>query len=137
MAEKKKSPRGSEFWQILFPTLVGAVLLLALGVWFGLSGSTGSLSRFAEISTVLLAVPMYIAALLFAYVLVELIRLVNKLIWGVPSITGQVQEILGKIRDGAALVSRSLARLVIEPAAILGIFQRKRDHRDPDIKLND
>ena len=137
MAEKKKSPRGSDFWQIIFPTLAGAVLLLALGVWFGLTGSTGNLSRFAEISTVLLAVPVYIATLLFAFVLVELIRLVSKLIRGIPPITGQVQEILGRIQEGAALGTRFLARLVIEPAAILAIFQRKRDRQDPEIKLND
>jgi len=137
MAEKKKSPRGSDFWQILFPTIVGAVLLVALGVWFGITGSTESLSRFAEISTVLLTIPVYIAALLFALVLVGLIFLASKLIQGIPSITGRVLQVLDKIQDGAAQVSRFLARLVIEPTAILAIFQRKRDRRDPDIKLND
>ena len=137
MAEKKKSSRGSEFWQILFPTIVGAVLLLALGVWFGITGSKGNLSRFAEISTVLLTIPVYIATLLFALILVGLIFIVSKLIQGIPSITGPVIQILDKIRDGAAQGTRSLARLVIEPTAILAIFQRKRDRRDPDIKLND
>lgn len=137
MAEKKKSPRGSEFWQILFPTLVGAVLILALGIWFGLTGSTGSLSRFAEISTVLLAIPVYIGSLLFALLLVGMIYLVSQLIKGIPTITGRVLEVLDKIRVGAARGSRSLTRLVIEPIAILGIFRRGTEHQDPEIKLND
>jgi hypothetical protein len=137
MAEKKKSPRGSEFWQILFPTLVGAAMILALGIWFGITGSTGNLSRFAEISTVLLAIPVYIAALLFALVLVGLIYLVTRLIQGVPGITGRVLQFLDKIRNGAVQGSQSIARLVIEPVAILAIFQRNKGNRDPDINLNE
>jgi hypothetical protein len=137
MAEKKESPRGSDFWQIIFPTLVGAVLILSLGVWFGLTGSSANHSRFAEISTALLAIPVYIAALFFGAVLVGLIFLVGKMIQVIPPITGQVLEILNKIQDGAVLGSQSLARLVIEPAAILAIFQRKRERQDPEIKLTD
>ncbi len=137
MAEKKKSPRGSDFWQILFPTLMGAALILILGIWFGVTGSTGSLSRFAEISTVLLAVPVYLAALIFAFVLVGLIYLVSKLIQGVPAFTGRAYDLLDRIRGGAQRGSRSLARLVIEPAAVMAIFQRKADRQDPENKLYD
>lgn len=137
MAEKKRAPRGSEFWQIIFPTLVGAVLLLAVGVWFGLTGSSGNLARFAQISTALLAIPVYIVALLLGLVLVGLILLIGKLIQVIPSLTGWVLEYLGKIQKGAKLGTRSLARLIIEPIALLAIFQRKSDQKDQDIKLND
>ena len=137
MAEKKKSPRGSEFWQILFPALLGAAMILAFGIWFGITGSTVSLSRFAEISTVLLAIPVYIAALLFGLVLVGLIYLINRLIQGVHGINERVLPFLDKIRKGAVQGSQSLARLVIEPLAIMAILQRKKGHRDPEIKLND
>jgi hypothetical protein len=137
MAEKKKASRGSEFWQIIFPTLVGAVLLLALGFWFGLTGSTGSLSRFAQISTALLAIPVYIAALLFGLLMVGLILLVGKLIQVIPALTGWALEFLGKIQKGAKQGTRSLARLVIEPTAMLAIFQRKSEKKDQEIKLND
>ena len=137
MAEKKKSPRGSEFWQIIFPVLVGVGLILSLGVWFGFTGSTMNLSRFAEISIVLLAIPIYIAALVLGIVLVGLIYLVGKMIQGVPPITGRVLEILDRIKKGAVLGTRSLARVVIEPTAILAIFQRKPDRQDPEIKITD
>lgn len=137
MARKKKSPRGSEFWQIIFPTLVGAGLILAFGIWFGLTGSSGNISRFAQISTVLLAIPVYITSLLFGLVMVGLIILIGKLIKGIRPITEKVLDILDKLQDGAKQGTRSLVRLVIEPAAILAIFQRKPDQQGQEIKLND
>jgi len=137
MAEKKPSHEGSPFWQILFPTLVSAALLIALGCWFGLTASAGNTSRFAEISTVLLTIPVYIAALLFGLILVGMIYLVIKLTQGIPQITGWILELLEKIHAGVEVGTRSLARLVIEPAAFLAVFQRKRDSHDPKIKLND
>ena len=112
-------------------------MLLALGLWLGLTGSTGNLSRFAQISTALLAIPVYIAALLFGLVMVGLILLVGKLIEVIPTLTGWVLEFLEKIQKGAKLGTRSLAKLVIEPTALLAIFRRKSDRRDQEIKLND
>ena len=109
-------------------------MILAFGIWFGITGSTGSLSRFAEISTVLLAIPVYIAALVFALVLVGLIYLINRLIQGVAGINGRVLPFLDKIRNGAVQGSQSLAKLVIEPLAIMAILQRKKGHRDQEIK---
>ena len=137
MVEKKKSPRGSAFWQITFPALVGTLLVLALGIWFGLTGSDGSISRFAEISTVLLAIPVYLFSLLIGLLLVGLVYLVGRLIQGIPPMTDRLVTILEKVQDGAKQGSRSLARLVIEPAAMLAIFQRKRGKPDPEIRLND
>lgn len=137
MAAKKKPPQGSEFWQIIFPTLVGAVAILFLGIWFGLTGTSGNLARFAEISTVLLVIPAALTALLFGLILFGLIYLVGRLIQGVPPITEKILALLEKIRDGAKLSTRSVARLVIEPAAALAIFQPKKKRQDSDISLND
>lgn len=137
MAEKKKYPRGSDFWQILFPVLLATVVILALGIWFGLTGSSGNLSRFAEISTVLLAVPVYIVSLLFGLVLAGLIYLVVKLMRAIPPVTGRILQVLDRIQDGASRGTRSLARLVIEPIAIMSIFRRKRDRPSSEIKLKD
>ncbi len=137
MAEKKNPSEGSEFWQIIFPTLVGTLLMLVLGIWFGLTGSTGSLSRFAQISTAMLAIPVFFAALLFGLVMVGLIYLVDKLMKGIPTITGRVFEVLDKIQEGAVKGSRSLARLVIEPTSLFAIFRCKVDQQDQEIKLKD
>lgn len=137
MAAKKKPPQGSEFWQIIFPALVGAVVILSLGLWFGLTGTSGNLARFAEISTVLLVIPVVFVTLLFGLLLFGLIYLVGRLIQGVPPITEWILLLLEKIRDGAKLGTKSVARLVIEPAAALAIFQPKKKRQAPDISLND
>ena len=137
MSAKKKSPQGSEFWQIIFPTLLSAVLIFGLGIWFGIGGSTGNLARFAEISTVLLVVPTGLAALLLGLLLGGAAYLIGRLIEGIPPLTGKVVEFLEKIRAGAKQVSSSAARLVIEPAAALAIFKPKRDRQEPEIPLND
>ena len=137
MAAKKKPPQGSEFWQIIFPTLVGAVVILSLGLWFGLTGTSGNLARFAEISTVLLVIPVVLGTLLIGLLLFGLIYLVGRLIQGVPPITERILILLEKIRDGAKLGTKSVAKIVIEPAAALAIFQPKKKRQDPDISLND
>ena len=137
MAEKRKSPQGSEFWQIIFPTLVGATMIFGLGIWFGITGSTGSLARFAEISTVLLVVPTGLAVLLMGLLLGGAAYLFGRLIEGIPPLTGKVLDFLEKIRAGVKQVSSAAARLVIEPAAVLAIFKPRRGRQDPEIPLND
>lgn len=135
MADKKKTPQGSEFWQIIFPTLVGAGLILAVGIWFGLTGTTGNLARFAEISTVLLVIPVGLAAILFGLLLGGLAYLIGRLIEGIPPLTGKVLGLLEQVQDGAKKASSTAARLVIEPAAALARFKPRRDRKDPKISL--
>lgn len=137
MAENKDHPRGSERWQVLFPTILTAVLLLILGIWLGATAGSGSLSRFAEISTVLLAISVLLINLLIGLVLVRLISLVGKLIEGVHSLAKRVLDFSDRVQDIVRRGSRSLARLVIEPAAILGIFQRNADRQGQEIKIKD
>lgn len=137
MAEKRKSPRGSEFWQILFPTLIGAVLTLTVGIWFGVTGTSGNLNRFAEISTVLLVIPVLLAALIFGLLLGGSAYLIGRLIKGIPPLAEKVLGLLDKVRQGAKQASSAAASLVIEPLAALAIFRPKRDRQDPDISLND
>jgi hypothetical protein len=137
MVAKKKPPQGSEFWQIIFPTVVGAMVVLSLGIWFGLTGTSGNLARFAEISTVLLIIPVVLAALLFGLLLFGLTYLVGRLITGIPPLTERILKLLEKIREGTTKATRSAASLVIEPAALLAIFRPKQKHQDSEISLND
>ena len=111
--------------------------MLALGIWFGLTGSAGNISRFAQISTVLLSIPVFIASLVFGLVLVGLIYLVGRLLRGIPPVAERLLHFLDRIRDTAERGSRSVAKLVIEPAARLAVFQRKSDRPVEEIKLND
>ena len=111
--------------------------MLALGIWFGVTGSSGNISRFAQISTVLLAIPVFIASLVFGLMLVGLIYLVGRLHQGIPPIAERLLHLLDRIRDTAVRGSRSVAKLVIEPSAKFAIFKRKPDHPVEEIKLND
>ncbi len=137
MVEKKKSPAGSGFWQIVFPASVSALLVILLGGWFVISTSPGNLSRFAEISTVLLVVPVYIIALVFALLLVGLIYLVGRVRELIPRATGPVLRLLERTRQIAGAVSRNAAGLIIIPTSLLAGFRRKNPPTDQEIKIND
>ena len=124
MAEKKKAPAGSSFWQIIFPTIIGTLLLLMVGIWVILSTSPGNISRFAEISTVLLVIPVLFSSLLLVLLLGALIVLVVKIIQGLPTITEWILDKLELIQKGVRVVSESAAGPVIRPAALLAGIRR-------------
>jgi predicted PurR-regulated permease PerM len=137
MAEKKKPPAGSSFWQILVPMLLAALLAVLLGAWFAVYSSPGNLSRFAEISTVLLVIPVFFAALVFALLLVGLIYLVQWMMDWIPRATGPILEALQKVREIASRISGLSARVVIEPAAFLAGIRRKKRPPDREISLTE
>jgi len=129
MAEKKKSSRGSEFWQIIFPALAGLILIGLLCAWVVVSASPGSLSRLAEISTVLLVLPIILVSSLAFLLLGGLIYLVQRLIQAIPPLTGKAVDFLRKIQSGIRGVADFIVKPVIQPSALLtgmrSIFSRK------------
>ncbi|MFN2111799.1 MAG: hypothetical protein ACK2TT_01645 [Anaerolineales bacterium] len=137
MVEKKKQPAGSNFWQVIFPTSLGAVLVILIGAWFVFYSSSGNVSRFAEISTVLLVIPVYIIALVVGLVLVGLIYLVTRIMGWIPGAADPILKALDKIRQGASLLSKTSARVVIEPASWAAGIRRKKPPTDREIKLSD
>jgi len=124
MAEKKKTPAGSFFWQIIFPTLIGTLLLLLLGIWIILYTSPGNVSRFADISTVLLVIPVLFSSLLVMLLLGALIALVIKIIQGLPSITGWILDKLEWVQKSVQAISEIAAVPVVRPAALLAGIRR-------------
>ena len=124
MAEKKKAPAGSTFWQIIFPTLIGTLLLLLVGIWVILYTNPGNISRFAEISTVLLVIPVLFSSLMVMLLLGALIVLVLKIIQGLPTITGWILDKLERVQKGVRAVSENAAVPVIRPAALLAGIRR-------------
>jgi hypothetical protein len=52
MAEKKESPAGSSFWQIIFPAIAGTILILLVCVWVASGVGPGNISRFAELDKI-------------------------------------------------------------------------------------
>ena len=131
MTEKKKTARGSGFWQIIFPALVGLILVGLLCTWIVISVSPGKISRFAEISTVLLVIPVIFFSLFTFILLGLLIYLVQRMIQVIPPFTAQVVEFLEKVQEFAHNFSESIVKPVIQPTSvILGIrnlFSKKKN----------
>jgi hypothetical protein len=136
MAEKKKAPAGSFFWQIIFPTLIGTLLILFVGIWVILYTSSGNISRFAEVSTVLLVIPVLFSSLLLMLLLVALIILVIKIIQGLPSITGWILDKLEWVQKGVQTVSENAVVPVVRPAALLAGIRRIFSKDNSDIQVD-
>jgi len=131
MAEKKLTPKGSEFWQIFFPALIGLILVGLLCTWIVLSVSPGNITRFSEISTVLLVIPVLFFSL-FSFVLLGLlIYLVERLIRVIPPFTIQVVEILDKVQEFVHNISETIVKPIIQPTstitAIRNIFSKRNN----------
>lgn len=128
MAEKKGPPAGSSFWQIIFPALFFAVLIILVGVLVVMRLGEDELGRFAEISTVLIILPVIISSLLFFVIFGAGIYLVTRVMQGIPPLTTRILEFLDKIKDVVKKVSRFIVQPVIRPSALLGglrnIFSR-------------
>ena len=136
MDEKKKNPAGSFFWQVIFPTTLGVLLVAFLGVWVVLEVSPGNISRFAEISTVLLVIPYLGGSLLGGLFLAALVALTIKIINGVPTITGKILDILEQIRIYIKKVSEFAVAPVIRPAGFLAGLKRIFARDDSEIQID-
>lgn len=130
MAEKRESLAGSSFWQIIFPAVVGIILVLLICVWIVVGVGAGNISRFAELSTVLLILPVLFFSLIILVTLGACVFLSVRMIRGLPSITCRILEFFDKIRDGARRFSEIIVQPVIQPAAYLkgfrSIFSKKK-----------
>ena len=119
MTEKKKNSRGSDIWQIFFPALVGLILIGTLCAWVVVGVSPGYISRFAEISTVLLVIPVLISAIFILLLLGLLIYLVQRLIQVIPPFTTRVVKFLEKIQEVVQKISDVIVKPVIQPASVI------------------
>jgi hypothetical protein len=130
MAEKKESPAGSSFWQIIFPAAAGTIFVLLICIWVASGVEAGNISRFAELSTVLLILPVLFFSLIILVVLGACVFLSVRMIRGLPPITSRIVEFLDKIRDGVSKFSEIIVQPVIQPTAYLkgfrAIFSREK-----------
>ena len=130
MAEKKESSAGSSFWQIIFPAAAGTIFILLICIWVASGVGAGNISRFAELSTVLLILPVLFFSLIILVVLSAFVVLSVRTIRGLPPITSRIVEFLDKIRDGVSRFSEIIVQPVIRPSAYLkgfrSIFTREK-----------
>jgi uncharacterized protein YneF (UPF0154 family) len=119
MDKEKKRSRGSEFWQIIFPAFIGLILIGLLCALVVVGVNPVEITRFAEISTVLLVIPVVIISLLSFVILGLFIYLVQRLIIGIPPISTQILDFLDQIRTTVQKISDKIIQQVINPAAII------------------
>jgi len=136
MEKKKEHAVGSGFWQIIFPTIVGTIVILLVCVWVVIGVGVGNITRFAELSTVLLVIPVFFFLLIVMFVLGASIYLVVRLMHGLPSITSRILEFLEKIRDGVGKISDFVVKPVIQPTAILRGIKEVLPKRNPGTRSN-
>ena len=130
MVEENKGNRGSEFWQIIFPALVGLILIGLICAWVVISGTDSEVTRFAEISTVLLVIPVLIFSVLGLLLMGLLIYAVQRLIISIPPISKIILEFVENIRVWMEDLSELIIKPVTGPVAFLtglrNLFSRKR-----------
>jgi hypothetical protein len=136
MEEKKKTPTGSIFWQIVFPTLLGTLLLLLAAGMIVLKASPGNTSRFAEISTVLLVLPVMFSSILVMLLLGGAIALVLKVIHGLPSITGWILEKIELIQKIVTRISKSATVPIVRPATLMAGLGRIFSKGKPRVQID-
>lgn len=119
MAEKKKASRGSEIWQIFFPALVGLILVGLICAWIVIGVSPGNISRFAEISTVLLVIPVLFFSLFTLILLGLLVYLIQRLILVIPPFTTRVVEFLERIQEAVQNISERIIKPFSQPASVI------------------
>ena len=141
MKENQKQSAGSFFLQITFPLLAGTAAVIALGVWVVIGVGGAGISRWAEISTVLLVIPVLIFSLIPLAVIAGLAAGISWLIRNIPQITIRVQEALQTVQETASRISSLAVEPVIWPrsswAGLKSIFQRNppQSHND-EIPIN-
>ena len=123
MVKKKETPAGSSFWQIIFPAAAGTIFILLICIWVASGVGAGNISRFAELSTVLLILPVLFFSLIILVVLSAFVVLSVKMIRGLPPITSRIVEFLDKIRHGVSKFSEIIVQPVIQPTAYLMGFK--------------
>jgi len=96
-----KKHRVEVFWQITFPLILGALVILGLAAWTIYAATVGfSIRKTADISLVFLIIP---AMIMFLIPLVILFGMVYGVKWLNKNTAGfmlRVQDVVNQVRDG-------------------------------------
>lgn len=130
MADQKRTSRGSEFWQIIFPGLLGLILIGLAGAWIVIGPVSADLSRLAEISTILLTIPILLISLAGFLLFGLAIYLVQRLILAIPPLTTRVAGWLDKVQQGVKRVAGWVVKPIIRPSTWLAGVQFLITRRD-------
>ena len=108
--------------------------MTALTVWIILTASQAAISRVAEISTVLLVIPVLIAALIPLAILGAMVFGLSCLNRNLPVVTGWIQKRVAVLTNVLSRISNLAVEPVIRPLSIISglssLFQTRGARRD-------
>ena len=115
-------------WQILVPIIIAFILVIAASVAVAV-GSNASVSRWADISTIWILIPVMISAFIFLVILGAVIYGMAKLLDITPiytqKLTGLIYFVEQKIKDVADASTKPIFFVGELAASIKSIFQQK------------
>lgn len=118
-------------WKIIFPVVLSSVLCIGLIVLIGFAtfGGGGDVQRWADISTMWIALPTMLGMLIVLALLVGIIYLLAKLLHVTPNYTVIVQDFFYKVegyaRRGADAVANQIISINSIGASIGRFFGQK------------
>ena len=123
-----RNHRRQSFWQILFPFIVIALLVIAAGV-LAVVGGASQARVWADVSLIWLVVPILIFALLFLALLGGMIYLLIRLTRAIPPISARAQfygrRISGGVRGAADKAVQPILWLEQIGATLAALFRSK------------
>ena len=128
--ESYRKHRKDFTWKILFPVILSTVLCIGLIVLINIATFSwgGDVQRWADISTMWIAIPFMLEMLVFLAIVVGLIYLLTKLLNLTPHYTVIVQDFFYKIERYAKRIADAAAKPIIAidsiGAAINRLFGR-------------
>jgi hypothetical protein len=102
--------RREVLWQITVPLVIGGIVILALAV-LAAFGSSGNVSRWADISLIWVLSPMLVISLIFFVILAGLAYLMIVVIRKLPPLMRRFQDLVATL--GAQV--RKITDLIVEP----------------------
>ncbi|MBU1660261.1 MAG: hypothetical protein KKD28_02170 [Chloroflexi bacterium] len=104
--------RREVFWQITFPLIIGAILIVGLAVWTAIAAAQGgNVSQPADASLVFLLIPTLAMALILLVIIAGFAYAVIWLNKNIPPYARQAQDFFASARD----IVRKGADKVVEP----------------------
>ena len=120
--------RRETFWQITLPLILGALVMLGLGIWAIVAAAGGgNVNHAASASLICLIIPTMFMALFALIILAGLAYLVIATNQSLPPAMRKVQDFFVRVRDGVQTFSDKLVEPILRAqSGIAGIKTLKR-----------
>ncbi len=130
--ETRRSFQRQVAWQIYFPLFLFLLVIVGVAVGFSIGGG-GSASLWADISVMLLSIPILIIGIVLLVLAAGLAYGVNWVIKALPQPAHQAQTIISEITDRIISIADVSAEPFIRLASFTAIFRPGKRNRPVDV----